>query len=333
MSLLKTLAYVLFFLAVFFGILYLRFGSSTVDFLLSLGTNILPGSQTPVSYQVTSTQTPTSATAGPHPLLFPGVRWGRMPITIFVDSSSCPSNILASLQDAAGQWQNDTGGTVSFSFVSSQNDGSVYVQCESHLSSPEQTQTQGTRIVETLGETRPTVVNTGLYNLTVSADVAFVLNSGRCSEPIVYLHELGHVLGLAHDNSTDSIMYAFEHCDQTITPDIVSTINQLYKDPALPDLYLTNVSAVHHGFYADFNLSIYNQGLIATSPTVAVISDSTVQLYFLNVPSLKPGSGWFFTLSNIPVTTEFTNVSISVDPKNEISELNKQNNVAFLTKQ
>lgn len=331
MSALKFLVYIMFFIVIFFGLLYFRFGQDTIPILQNLITGVLPQEGPPASYQASGQQTQTTSPsiAGLHPLLFPNMRWGAMPIKIFVDNTSCTQDVYGNLREAAGDWQNATTGTLSFSFTSNQNDASVYVQCGSQLPR----QKEGRIIIETLGETRPTVINTGLYNLTVSADVAFLLHSAKCIQPVVYLHELGHVLGLAHDDNQQSIMYQYEECDQQITPDIVTTIKQLYKDPALPDLYFTNATASLHGRYADFNVTIFNRGLIESPTTTAAIMDGTYQIYSLNVPNLEPGTGWYFIISNVLKRSDFTNVSIVIDPKNEITEINKQNNIAFLVKQ
>jgi len=258
------------------------------------------------------------------------MRWAKMPIKIFIDASSCDSGTVNDLADAAAIWQNDTGGTISFSIVNNSADAQVNVQCAKQLSREK----EGHVIVETVGETRPRVINTGLYNLTVDAEVAFLTRSFQCVQPIVHLHELGHVIGLAHDDDPKSIMYQYEKCDQKITPEIVDSVKQLYKDPPLSDLYLINVSASRKGRYASFNFSTFNQGLVDSPTTKVVIVDNSNdinnQIYSVDVQNLVPGSGWSFTISNVLIKTDFTTVSIVIDPKNEISELNKENNVAFL---
>lgn len=330
MSAARVAIYALFFLAIFFGLIYARFGNDAPSILMSLLSSPFQQPLTPASYGPSNHQQPASnSSSGMHPLLFPNMRWAGMPVKIFVDNSSCTDDIYTRLALAAADWQSATNGTVAFSFVPDAADGKVNVQCDRQLP----TQDQGQMIVETLGETRPQVINTGLYNLTVSAEVSIQLHQFTCHEPIVFIHELGHVLGLAHDNDTDSVMFAYEHCDQKITPDTVSTLEQLYSSPALPDLYLTDVNATTHGVYADFNLTVLNQGLIDSPTTTAVITDGSTQIYSFDVPILKPGSGWYFTVTNVLVQTGFKNATVTVDPANELQELSKSNNAVHLVRQ
>jgi len=330
MSATKILFYLLLFAVIFLGLIYLRFGNKTFDVLQNLTADILPEEGPPTSFEALGQQQQTFAneSTSTHELLFPNMRWAKMPIKFFIDTESCKSDTIKDMNDAAAIWQNDTQGTISFLFVNNSADAQVNVQCERKLSREK----EGRVIIETIGETRPRVINTGLYNLTIEAEVAFLIRSVQCIQPIVHLHELGHVLGLGHNENPKSIMYQYESCDQKITSDIVSTLKELYRDPPLADLYFKNMTAVKSGRYANFTFSIFNQGIADSPTTKTVILDGTYEIYSIDVKNLAPGTGWFFSLSNILIRSDFTNVSIAVDPKNEINELNKQNNVVILSK-
>ncbi|HLC39810.1 MAG TPA: CARDB domain-containing protein, partial [archaeon] len=268
---------------------------------------------------------------GQDALLFPNMRWAKMQITIFVDADSCSSGTIDDLKAAAQTWQTDTDGIVSFSFINSSVSAQVTVQCSSELSR----QKEGRIIIETVGETRPRVINTGLYNLTVDAEVAFLTRSVKCVQPVVHMHELGHVLGLGHDDDMKSIMYAYEECDQQVTPKIVSTVKELYNDPPLADLYFKNITASRKGTYANFNITIYNQGLVDSPTTTAAIMKGSDEIYKISINGLKPGSGWFFAISNVRVgaDTGNSNLSVAIDPKNEVSEIDERNNIVHLVEQ
>src|SRR3989344_4359712 len=170
MAALKILTYILLFIVIFFGLLYFRFGNDTFSVLENLSNGVLPEEGPPKAYEVTGQQQESFTIAGQHALLFPNMRWVKMPITVFVDENSCSSGTIDDLKAAAETWQIDTNGIVSFSFINNSANAQVTVQCSSELSR----QKEGRIIIETVGETRPRVINTGLYNLTVDAEVAFL---------------------------------------------------------------------------------------------------------------------------------------------------------------
>ena len=329
MSAAKIATYLLLFVVIFLSLLYLRFGSNTFSTLQNLATGVLPEEGPQKAYEVSGQQQESFTIAGQHALLFPNMRWAKMPITVFVDENSCSSGTIDDLKAAAETWQIDTNGIVSFSFINSSASVQVTVQCSSELSR----QKEGRIIIETVGETRPRVINTGLYNLTVDAEVAFLARSVKCVQPVVHMHELGHVLGLGHDDDTKSIMYAYEECDQKITPDIVATVKELYKDPPVADLYFKNITASRKGTYANFNITIYNQGLVDSPTATAAIMKGSDEIYKISINGLKPGSGWFFAISNVRVGADIGNLSVAIDQKNEVNEIDEKNNIVHLTEQ
>ena len=331
MSVWKFLLYFVIFIGVFFLFLFLRYGNETASLLSSIlqSSATVPFESQPTFYgtnESTSTTSPSSEELGMHPLLFPNMRWAYMPVKIYVDNSTCTSDIYTKMSMAAEDWAQATNGTVSFSFDGDPGTANVNVECNRHLP----TQEEGNMVVETLGETQPKALDSGLYNVTQSADVSILLHQYLCHQPIVFIHELGHVLGLAHDNDTESVMYPYERCNQKITPQIVSTLKALYADPALPDLYLKDVSANRHGIYVDFNLTILNRGIIDSPTTTISIVDGSNPIYSLDVPILRPGSGWYYTVGNVLVRSSFANVSVKVDPKNEIKELTNSSKIIYL---
>ncbi|PIN78011.1 hypothetical protein COV15_00730 [Candidatus Woesearchaeota archaeon CG10_big_fil_rev_8_21_14_0_10_34_12] len=171
-----------------------------------------------------------------------------------------------------------------------------------------------------VGEGGPTkIIDTGLFNLILEGELSLFQTSIDCISPNVEMHELLHVLGFAHVNNTESIMYPISSCNQKITQDIIDSINSLYSYLPEPDLYLANLNLTKKVGYIDFQIEIGNQGLIS-SPNVMLIVENNEKQEEFEIPALEVGEGRILDVKNLKISG---NLVFYVD----YNDLNKDNNV------
>ncbi|MEK6935614.1 MAG: CARDB domain-containing protein, partial [Nanoarchaeota archaeon] len=179
------------------------------------------------------------------------------------------------------------------------------------------------------------IIQTGRYNVITQGVILFnenPKNSIECNWPIVELHELLHVFGFGHSDNKDSLMYPYlENCNQELDQSILDNLNNLYSQENLADLYFEKVDAVKKGRYLDFNVSIKNSGTImAKNVSLSVIEDKKIIKQF-ELDDLSFGAGTNLAVSNINLDSRSSNeISIVIDEKNNIKEIDETNNVAEL---
>jgi len=164
------------------------------------------------------------------------------------------------------------------------------------------------------------VIISDLYPLIVDGKIYLYkqVNKKNCEYPIVELHELMHVFGFDHINKTNEILYPYVNCDQRITSDIIDELKRLYSEKPKADLTLQNLSALMHGSYLDFNITILNRGLISTTNISLLISGPSSPIETLKVDSLSPGVSQIITVKNILVKSNNQNpLTFKVTTKEE----------------
>ena len=114
------------------------------------------------------------------------------------------------------------------------------------------------------GEGGPSqIVKSGEYNVITGGTILLIRDSD-CERPNIAIHELLHVLGFAHSNNPNNIMYNFTKCSQVIGQDTIDLIEELYSESPLPNLMFEDVSASIDKRSLDLNASIRNAGLAKT---------------------------------------------------------------------
>lgn len=178
------------------------------------------------------------------------------------------------------------------------------------------------------GEGGPTkIVKAGEFNVILSGMVLLIRDS-TCSTPNVAIHELFHVLGFIHSTNPDNIMYNFTKCSQQIGQDSINKINELYSIQSKFDLTFEQqgLSATMSGRYLDLNFTIRNIGLKQSKESAIEISADDKKIKELSLEPLDIGNGKIISVSNIWVTN-INPEEIKLVIKNDVEELNKENNI------
>ncbi|MFH0710989.1 MAG: matrixin family metalloprotease [Candidatus Aenigmatarchaeota archaeon] len=317
MSLLTTIVVIFFVLLSVYFYYYLKQSRTVVPIINEFNSN----------FTATATSTAPPITYTTTPLLFPNIRWAMMPLSVYTVISNCSSVQVSDVSEALQIWEEKTSGLISFTTVNSDN-ADVVVDCSKNKTSTR----EGRQIISKVGEGGPSsIYDTGLFNLTTRGKIILFTSGTDCKMPIIALHEMGHVLGLDHSENPSSIMYEFEECDQAITPEIVSTLQSLYSYPSNPDLYFENATAIQSNFYLSVNFTVKNEGLIPSDSTTVSVLVNGNQVKSIDLSSIKPAQGYFYSLGNILVTNEVTDLKLVIDPMNQLDELDKSNNFLSLT--
>ncbi len=179
------------------------------------------------------------------------------------------------------------------------------------------------------------IVQTGRYNI-INEGIILLYNSDnskidKCDYPHVELHELMHVFGFNHTENKGSLMYPYlESCEQILDESIVGELNILYSQENLPDFYFKNLSAVREGRRLDFNLTIKNSGVVASSTTLSIFErDKLVKT--IDLEEIGFGAGITLDIKNLNLLYRNSEeIKFVIDSDNKIKEINKKNNVAII---
>lgn len=181
------------------------------------------------------------------------------------------------------------------------------------------------------GEGGPSrIINTSGFKLIEEGKV--ILYNGRdCDYPIVALHELGHVFGFDHSADPNNIMFNVSDCGQRMSDDMIELMVQLYSIEALADARISNLDAVLHGAYLDFNISVLNEGLVDIDGfDLDIVADGDV-VESLDLGRLEVGFGRTLKVQNMRVGWGVEEVGFVLDPSDKVRELNEGNNAVILT--
>jgi len=179
------------------------------------------------------------------------------------------------------------------------------------------------------GEGGPShVVNTTKYFVIFNGTI-LLYKDNKCKKPIVAIHEILHTISFAHSSNKDSIMYNFSDCNQKITPLIVNTIEQLYKDPTLPDLVFKEVIATKSGRYLDINFTVANQGLKNSDKVNITLFNpkKETEINSYEFEDFKIGTGKIIKIENLRVSSSLENLKLVIDNENQIIEIDENNNI------
>ncbi|MFH0808139.1 MAG: matrixin family metalloprotease [archaeon] len=177
------------------------------------------------------------------------------------------------------------------------------------------------------GEGGPSrIINTSGFKVIEEGKV--LLYSGRdCDYPIVALHELCHVFGFAHSDDPDNLMYNVSDCGQRMSSDMIELMIDLYSVEALADARISELDAVLHGKYLDFNISILNEGLVGIDGmTLGIVADGEV-VEVVDLGEIDIGYGRTLKVENMDVGFGVERVEFVLDAGDVVRELKEDNNV------
>ena len=139
------------------------------------------------------------------------------------------------------------------------------------------------------------------YSLIMQGEIQLYSSrqSKECSEPLVEIHELLHVLGYDHIDDKTSILYPYLSCDQELKPNIIQDIKELYSEPAKAEVLIANISASKAGRYLDFSIEVENTGLLKAEKVKLEVFAWEKSVKEFNMESLIPGSSRTLELTNL----------------------------------
>lgn len=143
--------------------------------------------------------------------------WSRMPIRIYLDETGDYTSMIKS---GFSDWESKSGRKVRFTYITKVHSG--YANITVRIVDKFTDQTAGR-----------TSANIGVNNIFKSKiDIGIHSQNGRKFSQeeldIIIRHEIGHALGLGHDEDKKSIMYPYVLRGQSITKSDIEKLLELY---------------------------------------------------------------------------------------------------------
>lgn len=257
----------------------------------------------------------------PHKMMSDRVRWNSSIIPFYSKINESVNEKV--IKNAIDTWNKESNGVIKF--VEVDNPEKAYFTIRFAKGGEFSEQPPSKLIIVVLGEAQIDTVDTGLFNLTKSAEMVYTPTSGGCEDNITAIHELGHILGFAHTPDVNSVMFNSVDCKGKITDGMKQTLTTLYSINELPDLHFGPVEARKIGDLLKVNFTVLNRGLITSQATVVVVDVSSKFIEPINVPPIEAGKEWWHEFE--------TNAGYLESIKLEIQsqeEFDKDNNIITL---
>ncbi len=175
------------------------------------------------------------------------------------------------------------------------------------------------------GEGGPTtIINATHFNVILNGKILLIEDSD-CPNPNIALHELLHVFGFKHSENPNNIMYNVTRCEQIISDDIVSLLNDLYSIPSYPDLILKDVSVLKKGSFIDINVSVMNYGLKDSKDFVVGVYSEGSLIKKLDFEAIEIGSGRATFVKNVFTIKPIDEAEVVIET--EFPEIDEENKI------
>ncbi len=124
---------------------------------------------------------------------------------------------LRNIRTAFDMWENATKGRVKFVQSDSTPEDGIAIRLVTNLSG------------DTIGEAAPYGVVLQDYTLINGGVMELEPAYGGAENLVQIVHEIGHIMGLGHDDNSHSVMYPWNAYSQVITSEIIEALDTLYK--------------------------------------------------------------------------------------------------------
>lgn len=251
------------------------------------------------------------------------IRWNSSMITYY--SKITENTTQRIIMDAINTWNKETEGVIKFVEVDSPE--KAYFTIRFVISGEFDEPPPSRLIIVYLGEARLDIVNTGLFNLTKSAEMLYTQTSGECENKVTAIHELGHIIGFSHTVDVNSVMFPSVDCRGKITDDMKQAIKTLYSIKELPDLHFGPVEAKKIGNILNINVTVFNRGLITSKSALVEIRVNDRLVENIELPEIEGGKDWWKELKIDPGAI-LDSVKLEITSTQE--EFDKENNIVLL---
>lgn len=168
--------------------------------------------------------------------------WSGGDVQLLVNTANCPANVdvVGIIKDSVAVWNNVPTSSVKVSYGGSTTStiasSPTTVYCETNFQAvvgADQNFVPGAASVSTTGGR----ISQGILYLNVSAGNANIANFDQTILKVILAHEIGHILGLGHSGSTNSLMYFDASARQklSISQDDIDGISYLYPSNEFSD--------------------------------------------------------------------------------------------------
>lgn len=168
--------------------------------------------------------------------------WQSSDVQLLVNTANCPANVdvVGIIKDAVSVWNNVATSSIKVSYggttTSTTYASPTTVYCETNFQTvvgADQNFVPGAASVGTLDGK----IVQGILYLNVSAGNASIANFDQTILKIILAHEIGHILGLGHSGTTNSLMYFDASARQklSLSQDDIDGISYLYPSNEFSD--------------------------------------------------------------------------------------------------